>query len=130
MTNQNNTNAYGLQFREAYHTQFTIPDYLTESLTIYKYLKWDAAFFLAQWESNIGTYAAGTIRRYNQIFHVQFAKDISLGKIKSLLDNGNSFQVALSFRKTNKLPAMVIVDFVASAREFSVIELVDSEKGE
>lgn len=126
ISNQKSVNPYANQFREAYYTQFTIPEYLTSELTLYKYLKWDAAFFLAQWDRNIDTYAAGTIRRYNEIFHVQFAANISLGKIKDLLSKGNSFQLALSFRKTHKLPAMVIVDFVASSREFQVTELTES----
>jgi hypothetical protein len=118
---------YSLQFREAYHTQFSIPTYLQSSLTLYKYLKWDAAYFLNQWNRNIDTYAAGTIRRYNELFHVQFSSGISLGKIKQMLEEGNSFQLALSFRKCKQMPAYVIVDFVASAREFSVSHLVEME---
>ena len=106
--------AYSLQFRDAYHTQFSIPAYLitNSNLVIYKYLKWDAAYFLNQWNRNIDTYAAGTIRRYNELFHVQFCSGISLGRIKDMLDNGQSFQLALSFRKSDKLSAYVLVDFI------------------
>ncbi len=105
---------YSLQFREAYITQLSIPTYLQSNLTLYKYLQWDAAYFLNQWNRNIDTYAAGTIRRYNDMYHVQFASGISLGKIKQLLADGNEFQLALSFRKTDKMPAYVIVDFIAA----------------
>ena len=103
--------AYSLQFREAYITQFSIPEYLQCHLTLYKYLKWDAAYFLNQWNRNIDTYAAGTIRRYNELFHVQFAANCSLGKIKLHLAEGKQMQLALSFRKSHKMPAYVIVDF-------------------
>jgi hypothetical protein len=111
---------YSIQFREAYHTQFSIPTYLQSSLTLYKYLKWDAAYFLNQWNRNIDTYAAGTIRRYNDMYHVQFASGISLGKIKQLLAEGKEFQLALSFRKTKSMPAYVIVDFTGSDSTFIV----------
>jgi len=103
--------AYSLQFREAYYTQFSIPAYLQSHLSSYKYLKWSAAYFLNQWNRNIDTYAAGTIRRYNEIFHVQFSANCSLGRIKQMLAEGKSFQLALSFRKSPSLPAYVIIDF-------------------
>lgn len=103
--------AYSLQFRDAYHTQFSIPEYLQQYLTSYKMLKWDAAYFLNQWNRNIDTYAAGTIRRYNELYHVQFCTGCSLGRIKQMLAEGQSFQLALSFRKSAKLPAYVLVSF-------------------
>ena len=56
---------YHNQLIAAYHTQFAIPEYLTENLELYKRLNWSASYFMQQWESNIATYAAGTIRRYN-----------------------------------------------------------------
>lgn len=101
-----------LQFREAYMHQFAMPEYLTTDLSIYKRLNWSAQYFLDQWQSNIGTYAAGTIRRYNHIFHVQFCKGCSLGQIISKLESNPNLQLALSFRKTANLPAYVIVDFI------------------
>lgn len=105
--------AYSLQFRDAYHTQFTIPAYLLEKfeLDVYKRLDWSAAYFLKQWESNIGTYAAGTIRRYNHIFHVSFCTDCNIGRIKQKLQDNPNLQLILSFRKSPKMPAYVIVDF-------------------
>lgn len=102
---------YSLQFREAYHTSFAMPEYLIDNLEIYKRLNWSAAYFLNQWESNIGTYAAGTIRRYNHIFHVNFCTGCSIGKIKEKLATNPNLQLDLSFRKSAGIPAIVIVDF-------------------
>lgn len=102
---------YSLQFREAYHTQFSIPAYLQNKLSIYKRLNWSAAYFMQQWESNIGTYAAGTIRRYNHIFHVSFCSECNIGRIKQKLSENPNLQLALSFRKSHNMPAYVIVDF-------------------
>lgn len=101
-----------LQFREAYIHNFTIPEHLQQGLEIYKRLNWSAQYFLDQWQSNIGTYAAGTIRRYNHIFHVQFCSGCSLGQIISKLESNPNLQLALSFRKSATLPAYVIIDFI------------------
>lgn len=106
------SNPYPEQFRAAYYTQFAIPEYLLAVLTNYKRLNWSANYFLAQWNSNVNTYAAGTLRKYNDMYHVNFCKGCSLGKIKSLLDAGHKFQLTLSFRKANKMPAIVMVDFL------------------
>ena len=103
---------YHNQLMAAYHTQFSIPDYLTEGLEIYKRLNWSASYFIAQWESSRGTYAAGTIRRYNHIFHVNFSQECNIGKIKSQLEADPNTQLILSFRKLPKQPAYVIVDFL------------------
>lgn len=107
-----NTSSYNLQFREAYTHRFAIPDYLTPNLSYYKRLNWSAAYFLAQWERNIGTYAAGTIHRFNEINHVQFCSACSIGKIKALLASNPELQLDLSFRKAAGLPAYVLVDFL------------------
>ncbi len=103
--------AYSLQFREAYYTQFSIPAYLADKLTYYKRLNWSAKYFLEQWNSNISTYAAGTIRRYNNINHVAFSSGCSLGLIKHWLAKNPDLQLDLSFRKSPNMPAFVIVDF-------------------
>lgn len=103
---------HSLQFRESYTHSFAIPDYLTTDLSIYKRLNWSAAYFMDQWSSNIGTYAAGTIRRYNHIFHVQFCSGCSIGAIIQKLESNPNLQLALSFRKADNLPAYVIVDFI------------------
>lgn len=121
---------HSLQFRESYFSHLQIPQHLllTEKPEIYKCLHWQCSHFVKEWESNIGTYAAGTIRRYNHIFHVQFAKRCSLGKIKSLLSTGDNPQLILSFRKSPGLPAVVIVDFLFTALETSnLFSLEDSE---
>ena len=110
---QNNL-AYYNQLKAAYHTQFSIPAYLTENLEIYKRLNWSAEYFLSQWESNVGTYAAGTIRRYNHIFHVNFCSECNIGRIKSATQNDPGVQLILSFRKMDKNPAIVLVDFLRS----------------
>lgn len=100
------------QFLAAYYTQFNIPEYLQSELSLYKRLNWSAEFFLNQWKSNIGTYAAGTIRRYNHIYHVNFCAGCSLGRIKSLLASQGDFQLILSFRKTDGFAGIVLVDFL------------------
>lgn len=102
-------------FLAAYHTQFNIPEYLQSELTLYKRLNWSAEFFLNQWKSNIGTYAAGTIRRYNHIYHVNFCSGCSLGRIKSLLASQGDFQLILSFRKTDGFAGIVLVDFLRAS---------------
>lgn len=103
---------HSLQFREAYMTRFSMPEYLTTDLQIYKRLNWSAKYFMDQWSSNIGTYAAGTIRRYNHIFHVQFCSGCSIGQILDKLESNPNLQLALSFRKADNLSAFVIVDFI------------------
>lgn len=102
---------YPLQFRESYFTSFCIPAQFTSSLSYYKRLNWSASYFLQEWESNIATYAAGTIRRYNRINHVQFCSGCSIGKIKSMLETYPNLQLDLSFRKAEGMPAFVLVDF-------------------
>lgn len=121
---------YREQFNAAYNTQFNIPEYLQADLDIYKRLNWQASYFLAQWESNIDTYAAGTIRKYNHIFHVNFCSGCSLGKIKNLIANGHNPQLILSFRKYGKYPAIVLVDFLriqSCEYDFDESELADLE---
>ena len=105
------SNRYPLQFRESYFTSFSIPFQFTQNLSYYKRLNWSASYFLQQWESNVATYAAGTIRRYNQINHVQFCKGCSIGRIKELLAVNPELQLDLSFRKAEGMPAFVLVDF-------------------
>ena len=102
---------YTLQFRESYFTSFSIPSQFTSSLSYYKRLNWSASYFLQEWESNIATYAAGTIRRYNRINHVQFCSGCSIGRIKELLTVNPNLQLDLSFRKAEGMPAFVLVDF-------------------
>ena len=109
---QAKSHIYKNQFNAAYFTQFNIPDYLISDLDIYKRLNWESKHFLAQWESNIGTYAAGTIRKYNHIFHVTFCSNCSLGRIKDLIAKGHNPQLVLSFRKYHKHAAIVMVDFL------------------
>lgn len=104
------TSKYSLHFRTNYYHNFAVSEEFLKDLEIYKRLNWSAQYFLDQWNSNIGTYAAGTIRRYNHIFHVQFASGCSLGQIKELLIS-DDFQLDLSFRKSANLPAIVIIDF-------------------
>lgn len=96
-------------FHTEYTSSFTISKENQQLLTHYKYLKWESDFFLAMWESNIGTYAAGTISRYNNIFHVSFTNGVTIGKLKQLRSNNCTVQLALSFRKAAGLPAYVIV---------------------
>ena len=103
--------AHTLQFRESYFHHFAIPFDYMPVLDYYKRLNWSASYFLQQWESNIATYAAGTIRRYNQINHVQFCKGCSIGRIKELLAVNPELQLDLSFRKAEGMPAFVLVDF-------------------
>ena len=106
--------SYQNQFREAYITRFAIPEYLLGNLTYYKRLNWSAAYFLAQWEKNVGTYAAGTIHRFNEINHVQFCPSCNIGRIKQLVEIHPDMQLTLSFRKAKGLPAYVIVDFLTA----------------
>lgn len=112
-TTQLSKDPYFLQFKEAYNSQFEIPPFLIPSnkLSIYKRFVWSASFFLSQWEKNAGTYAAGTIHRYNHIFHCNFVTGCSIGKIKSALTKGENPQITISFRKSPNLPAVCIVDF-------------------
>ena len=102
---------YPLQFRESYFTSFSIPSQFIDSLSYYKRLNWSASYFLQEWKSNIATYAAGTIRRYNRINHVQFCSGCSIGRIKELLTVNPNLQLDLSFRKAEGMPAFVLVDF-------------------
>ena len=102
---------YPLQFSESYFTSFSIPEQFLRNLSYYKRLHWSASYFLQQWESNVGTYAAGTIRRFNHINHVQFCSECSIGRIKELLEINPALQLDLSFRKSDGLPAFVLVDF-------------------
>lgn len=120
---------YPLQFRESYYTGFTIPSQFAEMLAYYKRVNWSAAYFLNQWESNIGTYAAGTIRRYNQINHVQFCAGCSIGQIKFLLETYPelNLQLDLSFRKANGMPAFVLVDFKQADKKF-ILESLNQNK--
>lgn len=118
---------YPLQFRESYFTSFSIPSQFIDSLTYYKRLNWSASYFIAQWESNIGTYAAGTIRRYNQINHVQFCKGCSLGLIKHYLEINPHLQLDLSFRKAEGLPAFVLVDFKPLDKAYMNVESMKHE---
>lgn len=118
--------SYPLNFREAYINNFTIPACYSHNLTYYKMSKWSAAYFLSQWEKNIGTYAAGTIHKYNEINHVQFCKSCSIGKIKSLLSQHPNLQVLLSFRKAPGMPAYVIVDFISSDKDLFSPEASES----
>lgn len=106
---QLNTTNHKSEFHNAYTSQFALPAEMQQQLTHYKYLKWDSDFFLGNWESNAGTYAAGTIHRYNQLFHVQFCHSLSIGALKQLRDAGESIQLALSFRKAAGMPAYVLV---------------------
>ena len=73
-----------IDFNTEYTSSFTISPENQKQLTHYKYLKWNSDFFLGMWEANVGTYAAGTIHRYNQIFHVQFCHSLSIGALKQL----------------------------------------------
>jgi hypothetical protein len=107
---------YAMQFRDAYHTQFSIPEYLQSSLSLYKRLNWSAQYFLNQWYGNAGTYAAGTIRRYNHIYHVQFCTGCSIGQIREKLESNPELQLALSFRTAPGMPSYVIVDFQKHSR--------------
>lgn len=109
-------NTYQIQFSEAYHTRFAIPEYLTSRLSLYKISKWSASYFISQWESNIDTYAAGTIRKYNLMFHVNFCSSCSLDAIRRKLKDNPNLQIALSFRKADKLSAYVLVDFIRENR--------------
>lgn len=103
--------SYPLSFREAYINNFTIPAQYADFLNYYKLSKWSAAYFISQWERNIGTYAAGTIHKYNEINHVQFCPGCSIGQIKESIVKNPNRQIVLSFRKAPGLPAYVIVDF-------------------
>ena len=121
------SNKQSLQFREAYHHHFAIQSHLQSDLSYYKRLHWSTAYFLAQWNSNISTYAAGTIRRYNQIHHVNFCSGCSLGKIKLLLESYPNLQLDLSFRKAEGLPAFVLVDFIQADKAMIAIELYNED---
>lgn len=122
---------YPLQFREAYHTSFAIPPAFHSYLTYYKRSNWSAAYFLSQWEKNIGTYAAGTIHKYNEINHVQFCSSCSLGKIKSLIEKYPNLQISLSFRKAPNMPAYVLVDFLTADKAmFSAKKIIKSNMDE
>lgn len=91
-------------FIHEYFANFNISSQNMDKITHYKLLKWDASFFLQQWNKNIGTYAAGTIRRYNEMFHVQFC-NCSISKLRA---NPNA-KLMLSFRKAEGMPAFVMV---------------------
>lgn len=103
---------YANQFREAYHSQFYIPAYLSGNLEIYKRLNWSAEYFIENWNKGIGTSHAACILRYGHMFHINFCKDCSLSRIKLALETNPNTQLILSFRKTPKLPALVLVDFL------------------
>lgn len=98
-----------LSFNEAYTSRFALSPEHAAQCTHYKYLKWDSDFFLAMWEANVGTYAAGTIHRYNNIFHVQFCHSLSIGALKQLRAAGEGIKLSLSFRKAAGKPAYVLV---------------------
>lgn len=103
---------YSLQFRESYYSQFSIPEHLTAELKVYKYLQMPVRKFLDHWYENAGTYAAGTLRRYNHIHHVQFCKGVSIGRLKVMLAKNPEMQLRLSFRKAVGMPAFVLVDLL------------------
>jgi len=103
---------YQEQLKAAYHTQFSIPEYLQSSLSLYKRLNWSASYFLHLFYDNAGTYAAGTIRKYNNIHHITFCTGCSIGQIRTRLVANPDLQLVLSFRKHNKMPAVVLVDFL------------------
>ena len=117
--------SYPLSFRESYTHNFTIPSQFKSLLTYYKMSKWSASYFISQWEKNIGTYAAGTIHKYNEINHVQFCYSCSLGKIKSMLSSNPDLQLVLSFRKAQGLPAYVLVDFIQADKSANLDLIFD-----
>ena len=98
-----------MNFITEYTSKFSISAAAQQQCTHYKYLKWNSNYFLQQWEANAGTYAAGTVHRYNQIFHVVFTNGVTIGKLKEMHSNNGSAQLALSFRKAEGMPAYVIV---------------------
>lgn len=104
---------YRNQFVAAYYTQFAIPEYCSQTLTIYKRLVWSAQYFLSSWNLSVGTISAGTIVRYGKLFHIEFIKGCSLSKIKAAIAAGENPQITLSFRATKSynLPNLVLVDF-------------------
>lgn len=108
---QESRNAYFLQFREAYYTQFSIPEYLQARLTLYKRSVWSAEFFLACWDSSADAITAGTVAKYNSLFHIEFCSGCSLQKIRELNSQSANLQLALSFRTAKNFPSYVLVDF-------------------
>ena len=119
-----NSAAYKVQFQEAFHSQFSVPEYLLSNLTIYKRLVWNSTFFLGQWAQNVGTVKAGTVVRYGNLYHVNFCSGVSLDKIKSLVAQGYNPKLTLSFRtaKNPSMPSVVLVDF----QRVTITEIVES----
>lgn len=110
--------SYYQQFQAAYATKFTIPEYLPDfhKLIIYKRLVWSSSLFLHHWEKNIGTYAAGTLHKYNEIFHCNFINSCCIGKIKTALLAGENPELTISFRKHPRFPAIAVIDFNRSSQ--------------
>ena len=102
---------YFIQFRESYYTQFSVPSYLQSRLTLYKRSVWSASYFLKCWEANIGKITAGTLPKYNGLFHIQFCSGCSISAIKTLLALEPTLQITLSFRQADNMPDLVLVDF-------------------
>ena len=96
---------------EYYHS-FSVSQ--PDKLELYKFLRWDASYFLNKWHNVAGTKLAGTIQRYMQIYHVQFCKGCSYDKIRIALAANPETKLALSFRKAAGLPAYVLVDFTST----------------
>lgn len=112
---------YFNQFREAYFTQFSIPEYLLSqhNLSYYKRLVWSTKHFLSQWEEVRNTILAGTIVRENIVFHVTFSASLSFDRLRSLLQQNENPELTLSFRKYSKFAGIVIVDFNSPERRES-----------
>ena len=98
-----------VNFLDSYYSHFHLMPHQADCCTHYKLLHWSASYFLSQWDANIGEVTAGTIVRYGKLFHVNFAKDVSLSKLRALAAQNPHHQLALSFRKSGNLPAIVIV---------------------
>ena len=96
-------------FNDAYFSHFALSQQSAASCTLYKLLKWKVSYFLSQWDANVGTVKAGTILRYNNLYHVQFCSDVSLTRLRSLAAENPDAQLLLSFRKSGNMPALVLV---------------------
>ena len=98
-----------VNFLDSYYSNFHLMPHQAECCSHYKLLHWSVSYFLSQWDANVGQVTAGTIVRYGKLFHVNFCSHTSLQKLKDIAAVNPNAQVALSFRKSGNLPAIVIV---------------------